>query len=142
MESVQFDGTPSIPVSDPYGELSIRTVSGAMFSPTGNGNNLTRGPAMRVAMMEIYSILPSAERPPCNATFSTPVCTKGALGQSVHASFWRPEGEHVGVAAGAIVSNSAGTTVHYGTAAGEPGLLVDQPTSPVLGALARVRDGP
>jgi hypothetical protein len=137
VESVQFDGAPLTPISDPYGELTVRSVSGAMFSH----NNATQGPAMRLALNEIYSIIPSAARPACNASYSTPDCTKGFVGQSVHASFWRPEGEAGGFSAGAISSNAAGTAVHYGTTAGDRSLLVGE-NAPLVNALDRVRNGP
>ena len=63
------------------------------------------------------------------------------MGQSVHASFWRPEGEAAGHAAGAISSNAAGTAVHYGTAS-DRGLLAGGGAPALSGALARLRAAP
>ena len=85
---------------------------------------------MRIGNAEIYSVGQSRNRTfPQNGTIVQPATSPGPLH---HASFWRPEGEAVGRAAGAITSNVAGTHVTYGTAADRT--LIDLANSPAITA--------
>ena len=128
---LHMDGAPLVStLDDPFGVITLQ-VGGWSLPPGPPGEAETQGgvPGWRLGQVELYSILGSAAAP------------GGTTGPPHHMSFWRPEGEQAGHAAGSITSSANGTSVQYNTAA-DRRLLVPESIEDLVGALDTIARGP
>ena len=127
-----MDAQPLIStVYDPWGEITLQAAGWTLPpGPKGEAQSAGGVPGWRLSQVEMYSILGSQSNP-----------AGGLSGPPHHMSFWRPEGEQAGHAAGSITSNLNGTATQFNTAA-DRRLLIPESIGTLTGALDTVIAGP